>query len=171
MSAALADWTAGAEAITFQTLQRLRPIQYFRARSARHAARLIGRRSIASGAGHRLRRVARARAATPETRAQVPYMIVLVDVAEGFRMMAHGDNDLTIGDTVTASFKPFAGKLVPFSRRKRKWIRHSGAVRQASLERVFWAWPARTALCGTVPGEPPGNDENSNANATPTQRP
>lgn len=29
-------------------------------------------------------------------------------------MMAHGENDLTIGDEVDASFKPFAGRLVPF---------------------------------------------------------
>jgi uncharacterized protein len=28
--------------------------------------------------------------------------------------MAHGENDLAIGDEVVASFKPFAGKLMPF---------------------------------------------------------
>jgi uncharacterized OB-fold protein len=55
-----------------------------------------------------------ARAATPETRAHVPYAIVLVDTAEGFRVMAHGDNDLAIGDKVTARFTQFAGRLVPY---------------------------------------------------------
>src|SRR6266850_2268624 len=54
------------------------------------------------------------RAATPETRAHVPYNIVLVDTVEGFRMMAHGDNALVIGDEVTARFAQFAGRLVPF---------------------------------------------------------
>ena len=39
---------------------------------------------------------------------------MLVDVAEGFRMMAHGDSDLAIGDKVTASYRPFAGRLVPY---------------------------------------------------------
>ena len=34
--------------------------------------------------------------------------------SEGFRMMAHGDNDLSIGDKVTARFVPFAGRLVPY---------------------------------------------------------
>jgi hypothetical protein len=29
-------------------------------------------------------------------------------------MMAHGDNDLSIGDKVTARFAPFAGRLVPY---------------------------------------------------------
>ena len=54
------------------------------------------------------------RAATAEARAHVPYNIVLVDAAEGFRMMAHGDNDLVIGDKVTVRFAPFAGRLVPY---------------------------------------------------------
>jgi uncharacterized OB-fold protein len=53
------------------------------------------------------------RAATPQTRAHVPYNIVLVDAVEGFRMMAHGDNDLAIGDRVNARFVQFAGRLVP----------------------------------------------------------
>ena len=29
-------------------------------------------------------------------------------------MMAHGDNDLSIGDQVTVRFVPFAGRLVPY---------------------------------------------------------
>jgi hypothetical protein len=29
-------------------------------------------------------------------------------------MMAHGDNDLAIGDKVAARFVPFAGRLVPY---------------------------------------------------------
>jgi uncharacterized protein len=44
----------------------------------------------------------------------VPYNILLVDTVEGFRMMAHGDNDLAIGDAVTARYQPFAGRLVPY---------------------------------------------------------
>ena len=59
------------------------------------------------------------RAATPETRAHVPYNIVLVDTAEGFRMMAHGDPDLSIGDKVTARFAQFAGRLVPYFEKAR----------------------------------------------------
>jgi uncharacterized OB-fold protein len=59
-----------------------------------------------------------ARAATPETRAHVPYNIVLVDTPEGFRMMAHGDNALAIGDRVSARFVTFAGRLVPYFERQ-----------------------------------------------------
>ena len=39
---------------------------------------------------------------------------LLVDADEGFRMMAHGDTNLAIGDKVTASFRPFVGRLVPY---------------------------------------------------------
>jgi hypothetical protein len=49
----------------------------------------------------------------------VPYNIVLVDTAEGFRMMAHGDNDLAIGDPVTARYARFTGRLVPYFERKK----------------------------------------------------
>ena len=41
-----------------------------------------------------------ARAPTEELRAHAPYLIVLVDADEGFRLMAHGDPDLQIGDRV-----------------------------------------------------------------------
>jgi hypothetical protein len=29
-------------------------------------------------------------------------------------MMAHGDNDLAIGDKVTARYQSFAGRMVPY---------------------------------------------------------
>jgi hypothetical protein len=32
-------------------------------------------------------------------------------------MMAHGDNNLAIGDKVTASYRLFAGRLVPYFER------------------------------------------------------
>jgi hypothetical protein len=49
----------------------------------------------------------------------VPYNVVLVDTAEGFRMMAHGDNDLAIGDKAIARFERFAGRLVPYFAKSR----------------------------------------------------
>ena len=36
-----------------------------------------------------------------------------------FRMMAHGDPDLAIGDRVTARFAQFTGRLVPYFTRKK----------------------------------------------------
>jgi uncharacterized OB-fold protein len=115
----LADWTTGAEAIVYQSCPACGSSQYFR-RSfccACGAPDPVEKRAGGEGTVYATSLVCRA--ATPETRAHVPYNIVLVDAAEGFRMMAHGDNDLSIGDHVTARFAPFAGRLVPyFSRTK-----------------------------------------------------
>jgi uncharacterized OB-fold protein len=57
------------------------------------------------------------RAPSPELRSSAPYTILLVDLDEGFRMMAHGDPGLAIGERVEAGFARFAGRLVPRFRR------------------------------------------------------
>ena len=110
----LADWTMGAEAIVYQSCASCGSLQYFR-RSfccACGAADPVEKRARGEGTVYATSLVVRA--ATPETRARVPYNIVLVDASEGFRMMAHGDNDLAIGDKVIARFAQFAGRLVPY---------------------------------------------------------
>jgi uncharacterized OB-fold protein len=112
------DWTTGAEAIVYQSCGSCGNSQYFRRSfcAACGAADPVEKRASGEGTVYATSLVCRA--ATPETRAHVPYNIVLVDTSEGFRMMAHGDNDLAIGDRVTARFASFAGRLVPyFSRR------------------------------------------------------
>ena len=117
MSERLADWTRGAEAIVYQSCGACGKAQYFH----RAFCAVCGAQDLkehrSGGAGTVYATSLVCRAATPETRAHVPYNIVLVDTAEGFRMMAHGDNDLTIGDKVTARYQPFAGRLVPFFER------------------------------------------------------
>ncbi len=110
----LADWTTGAEAIVYQSCGACGKVQYFRRELLRGLRRAGpgGKTRQREGTVYATSLVCRA--ATPETRAHVPYNIVLVDTAEGFRMMAHGDNDLAIGDEVTARYQPFAGRLVPY---------------------------------------------------------
>ncbi len=54
------------------------------------------------------------RAPSEALREHVPYLIVLIDADEGFRLMAHGDPALAIGDRVRARFIEFGGGLVPF---------------------------------------------------------
>jgi uncharacterized OB-fold protein len=114
-----ADWTGGHEAILYQACGACGKAQYFRRGfcAACASTNLVEKR--ASGAGTVYATSIVMRAATPETRAHVPYNIVLVDMAEGFRMMAHGANDLAIGDSVTARFTQFAGRLVPYFERVR----------------------------------------------------
>ncbi len=56
------------------------------------------------------------RAPSEAFRALVPYTLLLVDLAEGVRVMAHGTPGLAIGDTVNAQFHDLAGqRLVVFT--------------------------------------------------------
>jgi uncharacterized OB-fold protein len=114
----MSDWTSGEEAIRYQSCAACGRVQYFRRGfcAVCGATELAEHRASAEGTVYATSLVCRA--ATPETRAHLPYKIVLVDTPEGFRMMAHGDNDLAIGDRVIARFVPFAGRLVPYFERR-----------------------------------------------------
>jgi uncharacterized OB-fold protein len=109
-----ADWTNGVEAILYQSCAHCGTPQYFRRGFCASCGATELAEKQSSGRGTVYATSVVTRAATPETRAHVPYNIVLVDTAEGFRMMAHGANDLAIGDRVAARFTQFAGRLVPF---------------------------------------------------------
>ena len=114
MNERVADWTRGAEAIVYQSCAVCGGVQYFHRSfcAACGAPDPVEKRAGGQGTVYATSLVCRA--ATPEARAHVPYNIVLVDTAEGFRMMAHGDNELAIGDKVSAGFVQFAGRLVPY---------------------------------------------------------
>ena len=114
----LADWTTGAEAIVYQACAACGHLQYFRRRFCCLCGAPDPAERRASGEGTVYATSLVCRAATPETRAHIPYNILLVDAAEGFRMMAHGDNDLAIGDKVKARFAPFAGRPIPYFDRR-----------------------------------------------------
>jgi uncharacterized OB-fold protein len=109
-----ADWTTGEGAILYQLCGGCGKPQYFRRGfcAACGSTELTEKR--ASGKGTVYATSVVMRAATPETRAHVPYNIVLVDTEERFRMMAHGATDLKIGDVVTARYAIFTGRLVPY---------------------------------------------------------
>jgi uncharacterized OB-fold protein len=109
-----ADWTNGHEAILYQSCGACGQAHYFRRGFCAGCGSSDLAEKRASGKGTVYATSIVMRAATPETRAHVPYNIVLIDAAEGFRMMAHGANDLGIGDSVTARFAQFAGRLVPY---------------------------------------------------------
>jgi uncharacterized OB-fold protein len=114
MNPRIDDWTTGAEAIVYQSCAACGSLQYFRRSFCAACGAPDPVEKIANGEGTVYATSVVCRAATPEMRAHVPYNIVLVDTAEGFRMMAHGDNDLAIGDKVTVRFEPFAGRFVPY---------------------------------------------------------
>ena len=119
MSDKPADWTKGAEAIIYQHCAACGARQYFRRSFCAACGGPEPETKRASGEGIVYAASLVCRAATPETKAHVPYNILLVDASEGFRMMAHGENDLAIGDKVFARYKQFAGRLVPYFERVR----------------------------------------------------
>ena len=114
MSTRIADWTRGEAAIVYQCCGSCGSVQYIRRAFCAACGAPDPRDHRASGKGKVYATSLVCRAATSETRVHVPYNILLVDCAEGFRMMAHGETNLAIGDEVSAQFVSFAGKLVPF---------------------------------------------------------
>jgi uncharacterized OB-fold protein len=111
---AVADWTTGAQTIAYQGCGACKHIWYFR----RGFCPACGSEDVAtneaSGEGVVFAISIVTRAATPEARAHVPYAVVLVDAAEGFRMMGHGDRELKIGDKVKARYEKFTDHIVPY---------------------------------------------------------
>jgi len=74
-------------------------------------ARLEWRKALGSGKVYALTCVERA--PTDAFRALAPYVIVLVDLDEGMRMMAHGVPGLAIGTRVRAGFFEHGGRSLP----------------------------------------------------------
>jgi uncharacterized OB-fold protein len=116
MSKPVADWTSGAEAIAYQRCA-CGHVQYFQRAFCAACGAADPPVHAANGEGVIYAATLLHRAATPEARAHVPYMIVLVDMAEGFRLMAHGAPDLAIGDAVAARFTTFTDHIVPYFER------------------------------------------------------
>jgi uncharacterized OB-fold protein len=110
----LADWTTGTEAVAFHACGACKHVWYFRRGFCPACGSDNVAAKAASGDGVVFAISVVTRAATAEARAHVPYAVVLVDTAEGFRMMGHGDRDLKIGDKVRARFEKFTDHIVPY---------------------------------------------------------
>lgn len=113
-AADMKGWTDGTDAILYQSCGACRHLWYFRRAFCPACGIASPQTYKASGNGVVYTATLVRRAAAPETKAHVPYAILLVDMAEGFRMMAHGDSDLRIGDHVAAEFRPFTDLRTPY---------------------------------------------------------
>lgn len=112
------DWTQGGEGIAYQACPACAAVWYFQRTFCPRCgnARPELRQARGSGVVHALTLVARA--PSEELRAFAPYAIALIDADEGFRLMAHADPDLRIGERVRVRFIDLAGRRVPrFGRR------------------------------------------------------
>ena len=115
MSAEIADWTTGAESLLYQRCRSCKSVWYFRRGFCPSCGSTDVEALPSRGMGvvHAVTLVCRP--ATAEARAHVPFTIALVDLAEGIRVMAHGDRDLAIGDNVSLRFEKFIDRLVPYA--------------------------------------------------------
>ena len=111
------DWTRGGEGIAYQVCLGCAKLWYFHRTFCPRCGRQDpdDRQSGGTGTVHAVTLVTRAPG--DELRPYAPYLIVLVDTDEGFRLMAHGDKSLRIGDRVRARFVTLAGRLMPYFER------------------------------------------------------
>ena len=114
MSAEIKNWTQDADAIVYQTCAACKAVWYFQRDFCPQCGTGAPITRQASGLGTVHARTLVARAPSEEWRAHAPYLIVLVDADEGFRLMAHGEAGLQIGERVRARFVPLVGRKAPF---------------------------------------------------------
>ena len=108
------DWTRGGNRVCFQRCGTCHHTWYFYRDFCPTCGHDAPATSGSTGLGVVHASTLVQRAPSDEFRAIGPYRIVLVDVAEGFRMMAHGHVSLAIGDRVRCNVRNVAGRLLPF---------------------------------------------------------
>ena len=108
------SWTQGGDRIAFQRCGACRHTWYFHRDFCPACGHEASATSASAGLGVVHASTLVQRAPSDEFRAIAPYRIVLVDVAEGFRMMGHGNKALVIGDRVRCDVRTIAGRLLPF---------------------------------------------------------
>ena len=113
MSGLLLDWTQGEAGIAYQSCPACRATWYMRRGFCPSCGNESPLTAQASGKGVVYATAVVTRAPTEALRSYAPYTIVLVDCAEGFRVMAHGEVGLKIGDPVVATFTEFGGRNIP----------------------------------------------------------
>ena len=101
------DWTRGGDRIVFQRCVACRHTWCFRREFCPQCGDQGPATHTSAGAGTVHATTLVQRAPSDDFRAAAPYRIVLVDVAEGFRMMGHGD-------AVRGRVRTIAGRKMPF---------------------------------------------------------
>ena len=109
----VADWTRGERGIRYQHCPACRHVWTFARSFCPRCGAAPPEDRAASGRGTVAACTVVARAPTTALAAHAPYAVLLVDAKEGFRLMAHGDAALHIGEAVQADYRLFGGALVP----------------------------------------------------------
>lgn len=108
------DWTCGGDAIVYQQCAACHHVWYFHRSFCPKCGDRAPCTLTSAGCGTVHASTLVLRAPNDEFRAIAPYCLVLVDLAEGFRLMAHADPALQIGDPVQGAIVIIAGHSLPF---------------------------------------------------------
>jgi len=111
------DWTTGRNAISYQHCRTCERVWYFRREFCPRCGGTTVDVRDGSGLGTVYAVTTVTRAPSETLRALAPYRIVMIDADEGFRMMAHGAEEVALGDRVRARFQDFGGLFTPFFER------------------------------------------------------
>jgi len=108
------DWTRGGTALHYQQCPNCQHLWYFERDFCPACGHTSPTLQQASGRGVVHATTLVHRAPSDEFRAIVPYQMVLVDMAEGFRVMGHAQPGVAIGDAVRCEVRQIAGRAVPY---------------------------------------------------------
>jgi uncharacterized protein len=116
-TAPIPDWTRGEPGVALQRCRSCAQVWSFRRDFCPGCGALEPESIAAAGAGVVYASSVVHRAPDDAFRAIAPYLLVLVELDEGPRVMAHAESGLEIGERVTLGFRTRAGRLVPYFER------------------------------------------------------
>ncbi len=108
------DWTRGGDQLLFQQCRACHHTFYFHRNFCPACGDVSPITLPSKGEGTVHASTLVQRALSDEFREIAPYRIVLVDIAEGFRVMGHAVPSLAIGDAVKCTITTIAGRPLPF---------------------------------------------------------
>jgi len=108
------DWTVGGHLLHFQSCKICSHVWYFHRSFCPNCGDTSPLTAPTNGRGVIFTQTLVHRAPDAKFKELAPYNIVLVDLEEGFRVMAHGDKNLAIGDSVLLSFISHAEQQIPY---------------------------------------------------------
>ena len=108
------DWTRGGRGVALQRCARCANVWYFR-RTFCPACGQDGPVDVAAAGTGTVHAATVVHRAPDDTfRALAPYGLVLVELDEGLRMMAHAPAGVAIGERVSLGWRDVAGRAIPY---------------------------------------------------------
>ena len=115
MTGHVADWTDGAEAMTYGRCEACGKRWYFRRHFCPHCGSTRIASEVSAGTGIVYAATIVVRAPSPEWRERAPYGLCLVDLDEGMRVMTHAAAGIAIGSRVRIGFERTPQGVLPIA--------------------------------------------------------